>query len=766
MTTKTNKIKILYIIDKLVPAGTQTNILEIVRNLDKNKFEPHVIALLEGGELFDEFVQCGVTPILLNVKRAYGLSGMKALGFMWKFMKRKKIDIVQNHFLHADILGTAAARLAGVKKVISTRRDEGFWRSYRQLLINRMMNCFNDGILVNSYAVQRAVLSNEKVHPKKIEVIYNGISESRFVSDDAERQQIRSEMGIAKDEIIIGSVGNMRHTIKGQHYLIKAMSYVIKQNDKAKLVLVGDGELRKQYEDLAVKMGINDKVIFYGSSRKIPALMNAFDIFCLPSLTEGFSNSLLEAMLSEKPVVATNVGGNPEIIKEGVTGFLVPAQDSANIGYCLVKLANNKEITAEFGKQARKRALSLFSLKRMITEHENVYSRLFLDKNEKSFHRPNPKKVCHLIWALEAGGAERQVVNIATWQKNSGYEPSVICLTKKGLFADELENLGIPVQLIKKNRGLDFSIIGKLSRYLVENHIGVLHTHVPTANLWGRLAARKAGIKKVFVSEHSALSATDFKFRMINKLLTRWTAKYIVVSEDIKKAMVLGGIKREKIEVVHNGICLNGKQSKAKPTVRTSLGIEDSHKIVGTIGRLEYRKDYSTFLKACAKIKVDVPDTKFVIAGDGPLRSELVSEAKDLGLEKNVEFLGTRLDVDNVMVSMDVFVLSSLTEGISISLLEAMSHGKPCVVTNVGGNPEVIKEGINGKLVPKQDAGSLATAIKDLIQSPQAAGDLAREAKKTVEQDFSLEAMMTKMERVYKQEIRNTGQETEKRETL
>lgn len=176
-------IRILYLIDKLVPAGTQTNLLEIVKRLDPEKVRPYVIALAGGGELVDEFRKAGIEPVVLNVKKAYGWSGLKALWHLVGFIKREGIEIVQTHFLQADLLGTAASKLAGVKKLVTTRRDEGFWQSPRQRRLNGFLSRFADVVLVNSDAVRRAAMKNEGIPAAKIRVIYNGVDIRKFAPE-------------------------------------------------------------------------------------------------------------------------------------------------------------------------------------------------------------------------------------------------------------------------------------------------------------------------------------------------------------------------------------------------------------------------------------------------------------------------------------------------------------------------------------------------------------------------------------------------------
>ena len=204
-------INILYLIDKLVPAGTQINLLQIVKHLDRTRFNPKVIALLDGGELLDEFKAVGVDPLVLKVRKVYGPSGIKALFFLTKYMKQNEIDIVQTHFLHADILGTLAAKMARVPKIITARRDEGFWRGKKQVAINSFLNRYADSILANSEAVKEAVLLNEQVEPRrKIAVIHNGIDTQRYYSSQELRQNTRNSHGIKDEEFVIGMIANMR----------------------------------------------------------------------------------------------------------------------------------------------------------------------------------------------------------------------------------------------------------------------------------------------------------------------------------------------------------------------------------------------------------------------------------------------------------------------------------------------------------------------------------------------------------------------------
>jgi glycosyltransferase involved in cell wall biosynthesis len=740
-------IRILFLIDKLVPAGTQTNLLKLIQGLDRKRFQPYVIALLEGGELAKEFQAAGVEPVILKTGALYSFSAWKTYRFLTGWMRSHAIDIVQTHFLHADILGALAAGKAGVSKIIMARRDEGFWRNGRQLALNRFFNRCADRMLCNSQAVARAVKQNEKVPESKIDVIYNGI-ESGVISDDL-RGAARKELDLKKTEIAVGVVANLRHAIKGHIYILEAMAKVVKKCPKAKLFLIGDGPLRADLELYAKKLRITDAVNFLGSRRDIPALLNAVDIACLPSLTEGFSNSVLEYMTYGKPVVATAVGGNPEVVTEE-TGFLVEPRDAKALADKILKLAEDDKLRRDMGQAGRRRIEEAFSVQAMVQSYEKYYAGLVPGGDTGAEDAETvPARICHLIWALEPGGAERQVVTIAKWQKRHGHRPQVVCLTRKGTLAAELEERGIPVTLITKKAGADFSIIGKLAQFFKEHSIDLVHTHVPTANLWGRLAAKKAGCAAI-VSEHSDMAATNFKFKWINRLLNGHTAGYLVVSQHIKDLMAAAGVPAEKIKVVRNGI--PGSQAlddATRAAIRKALNVSPQEPLIGTVGRLEERKDHSMLLKACAQIKKEIPAARFMLVGDGPLRGALEKEAANLGLQNAVIFTGVRQDIPALLAALDIFVLSSVTEGISISLLEAMSAGKPCAVTQVGGNPEVVTDKVTGRLVPARDPKPLAAMVVELLNNPKRTVEMGAAAQLHVAAHFSQDSMMRGIQEAY-----------------
>jgi len=752
------RIRILYLIDKLQAAGTQTNLLEIIRRLDRNQFEPHVIALVEGGTLTREFESAGTSPVILSVKRAYGISGIKALAFLVSYLKKHKIDALQTHFLHADILGGMAAKLAGVKKTITCRRDEGFWRTSRQLFLSRILNRLFDVILANSEAVRRAVLRDERIHPENVSFIHNGIHTDSFCPDRGLRTSLRRQLGIQENETVIGCVGNMRHPVKGQSNLIEAMSEIVKDHPRTRLLLIGGGRLRNHLEALSARLELQERVLFLGIRRDIQATLNAFDIFCLPSLSEGFSNAILEAMAAEKPVVATNVGGNPEIVEDGKTGFLVPPKDPSALAYRITQLLKDAPLQTQFGKAARKRVLDLFSVEHMIGRYESFYKQLLGISGK-------PPKVMHLIWSLDQGGAEQVVMHLAKNMDRSRFESVVCCLNERGRYADGVEKEGIKVVALHKRPNIDLMIIPKLMRVLKQEKIQLLHTHLFTANLWGRIAAKLAGVP-VVSTEHNVDVWKKGIHVALDKMLVHTNSRMIFVSKKVqsfyqKQIPNLSG----KSRVLYNGVDLTKFDAKNQQSpLRERFGIKENEQVIGIVGRLVPQKCHGDFVEAFRLLKAKKHGVKGLIVGEGPLRESIEEKIRKYHLENDIFLTGFTEDMPAVYRALDVFTLSSSREGFPMTMLEAMAAGVPVVSTDVGGVNECIQNGQNGFLVPPGDVEALANSIAKILGNEDLRKTFIERGKQCVEESFSIEKMARNHEVLYQEILGSSSAKTEEPE--
>jgi len=235
------------------------------------------------------------------------------------------------------------------------------------------------------------------------------------------------------------------------------------------------------------------------------------------------------------------------------------------------------------------------------------------------------------------------------------------------------------------------------------------------------------------------------------RFVAKHSNKIIAVSNNIKEEVIKRlALSADNFISIYNGVDLNRFQHKtSSETLRGSLNINSSDPIVGSVGGLRPVKDYQCLLKSVPIILKEFPKTKFILVGDGPLKESLKFKVKSLKLENNVLFLGWRTDIPELLAIFDIFALSSKTEGISISILEAMASRLPVIATNVGGNQEVVEDGKTGFLVPQGDFHSLANAIIKLLKGKQLREAMGVNGKRRVEEKFSLKTFIDKHIEVY-----------------
>lgn len=353
-------IKITHIIGRLSYGGAEKLLLDLCRKIDKNKFEVSVLVLQDDNPLQLQFEEAGVSLKFFHKRSKWDWSIVKKLT---QYLMALKPDIVHTHLFAADFWGGQAALRAKVPCLISTKHDildEGFWRN---TLGRRLRRKFNK-IIAISEATRDFLIETEKISPEKVEIIYNGIDVNKFYVENS---------AILNNAVVtIGSIGRLSKE-KGQKHLIHACRF-LKERDW-RLVLVGDGPTRKELEELVVFLGLENKVRFTGIVNDVRPELNNFDIFVLPSISEGLSLAILEAALAGKFVIATRVGGVPEIIRHEENGLLFKPK---NIEQLLAQLNwviknNNKEEANKMARQLQREVSERFNMNVIIKQYQELY---------------------------------------------------------------------------------------------------------------------------------------------------------------------------------------------------------------------------------------------------------------------------------------------------------------------------------------------------------------------------------------------------------
>ncbi|MDF3983200.1 glycosyltransferase [Luteibacter sp. PPL554] len=360
----------------------------------------------------------------------------------------------------------------------------------------------------------------------------------------------------------------------------------------------------------------------------------------------------------------------------------------------------------------------------------------------------------HFVENLNRGGLERMVLDLVKAQHAHGDRVQVVCLYDRGVLADELDALGIPVHACGKRDGLDLRAIARARLHLAAHRTEVLHTHNAVAHYQAVLAAVGLGIRQVINTRHGMGAARKPGRReWLFRRAMRSTDTVVTVCEAARADAIRRGIAPSaKTCVVPNGIVVD-RFDLASDTMHERLArminVPVGTRIVGTVGRLNWTKDHAGLIRAFRAVRRQRPDTALVIVGDGELRDALRHIAFDEGVAGSVHFLGDRGDVRELLQGMDLFVLSSVTEGYSMALLEACATGLPIVATDVGGNAEIVRDRRTGRIVPAADPTSLAEAMREMLHATQQASGLGQAARAWVETHGSLERMAARYGQLY-----------------
>jgi L-malate glycosyltransferase len=331
--------------------------------------------------------------------------------------------------------------------------------------------------------------------------------------------------------------------------------------------------------------------------------------------------------------------------------------------------------------------------------------------------------VAHVLHRLDLAGAEVLAADLAR-KLGERYRFVFLCLDGVGPLGEELDSQGFDVIDLKRRPGLDRSVARRLKDAVREHHIGLLHAHQYTPFFYAALSRRFASSPPILFTEHGRHYPDQRKLKRIlaNRWLLKPTDRVTAVGRFVARALTENeGIASERIDVIHNGIdpdAFPPADQATRARARRMLGIDGRTPLVMQVARFHPVKDHHTAVRAFARVVEQVHDARLCLVGDGEQRQATEALSAELGIHDHVDFLGVRDDVDSLLPAADVFTLSSVSEGVSVTLLEAMATGLPIAATDVGGNSEVVEHNKTGLLSPRGDDRALADHLTDLLQDP------------------------------------------------
>ena len=364
--------------------------------------------------------------------------------------------------------------------------------------------------------------------------------------------------------------------------------------------------------------------------------------------------------------------------------------------------------------------------------------------------------VCHVIHALGVGGAEVLVDQMLRLLSNE-FRCVVAVLDEIGELGERLQRDGFTLKHLHRHPGIDRGCAKRLRKFADEEGAEILHAHQYTPFFQAMLSRGLFGTRPVVFTEHGRHfpDRPSRKRSVVNRLMLRNYDRLIGCGGAVRQALIDNeGLPESRVEVIYNGVDL---ESLGQPTLGARERIRREFKYAVTdfvavlVARLHSLKDHQTALRAVDAARKEIPGLRLLLAGDGDERAAIEETIRKRGLEECVTLAGTRKDIVELLAASDVFLMSSISEGIPLTVIEAMAARRPVVSTAVGGLPELVEHGVSGFLAPSGDDASLAASLIELYRSPELRNQMADVAAKRAMETFSLDGMLDSYRNVYRQ---------------
>lgn len=352
-------VKILYCIDNLLRGGTELQLAGLIEHLDLNEYQPYLLTIKPSPP---ELTPKNCIHLAWDVPQLFSFSGIKSLVKLIKFLRAEEIEIVQTFFQDSTLFAGLAAYIARTPVRITCFRDLGFWLTTKQRLALGCIYKTMSGFICNAKVVRQHFSKTFNIHPERMQVIRNGV--------DTKSLDYVEHKGPSKH---IGIVGNMTRPVKRTDLFIEAAGIVNRSHPDITWHILGDGHLRPELEQLAKDNNVFEKIIFAGRINNIPEYLEKLDIGIICSDSEGLSNALIEYMFKGVAAVATNVGGNPELIESEKSGLLVQPDNKDALAAAISRLIQNNDLRQELARNAREKVMAEYSWETCIAQHSSFY---------------------------------------------------------------------------------------------------------------------------------------------------------------------------------------------------------------------------------------------------------------------------------------------------------------------------------------------------------------------------------------------------------
>lgn len=665
-------MKILQLVNALTWGGAQILVSDLARAA-RRAGHATVIAAFRDGPLSEPLRQEGFDVRILGEE-------LFDIGAAWRLLalcREFRPDLVHSHLSRA----TFWARLLRkwIPEVILATTIHGF-ESGRFHSVEKRMASLSDHILFPSGFLADWYAKNIHILPSgRMSVVYPG------VDTGAAPRTMRVSPG---RRIRVGTLSRL-HRVKGIDILFDACAGLCSRYS-LQIVIGGDGKERRSLEEQARRLGIDSCVEWTGPVSSPGEFLDTLDIFVAPSREEAFGITICEAMDRSLPVVASRVGGIPEIVRDGIDGILVPPEDREALARAIERLLLDEPCRLSMGISGNRRVSAEFRRRACLDKHMILYRSLL---NNSRVHRGN---IHVAVSSNELGGGERLALSLAQALQSRGRRITATCAGDP--LAARFRQLDIETSVAPMKAGGFFFGL-RLARDLLVHRPNLVSAHLNRAALISGFL-RIIGGPRVISHVHGLNRAVYY----------RSSDHLVAVSDSVGAHLRSQGVPPERISVIPNripGRLMNHSLPPAPPWV------------VGIPAKLHVNKGHRWALETIASNIHKLPELRIEIFGDGPERESLQAFVSLGPLKDIVRFHGFQSDMDAWYPKLHTVMLPSLGEGIPLSLIEPMRWGLPCIATDVGGIPEIVEHGANGVLVRAGDEAGLIAGLNRLL-SPEA----------------------------------------------
>lgn len=695
--------------------GTERQFARLAQALNRGQFEVHVGCLKKRGAFLPDV---GEVEEFNHGGGFLSRKAFRARNRLFRHLRAHQFQIAHSFDWYANVAMIPIARLAGVPAIIGSHRQLGAWMAPAQFRAQDWAFRLCRRVVCNSEAA-RAQLRDRGVPERKLVVIPNALPERAL-------NEVVPAFLPSTGCVRVGMVARMNNAVKNYPMLLRAVARLRPRFPHVEFLLVGDGPLRPQLEAMARQLGVAEVVQFLGERQDIPAVLASLDLAVLCSTSESLSNAIIEALASGKPVVATNVGGNPELVRAGETGLLVPSDDDAALANALAFLIEHPELRAAWGKQARTFALQRFGLEEVCRRYQNLYCEAMDEssaRHSKSGRRPaagsqDSLKVVFVgpSTRMIGGQAAQLQTLLELWTADGGLRPSFVPVDPV-----------FPPALAWAERVPALRTVLRAPIYIRALWRGLRHAdvaHVFAASYWSFLLApvpacvlaRLRGCR-VVLNYHSGEAPDHLRRSWLARAVLRRCDIVAVPSQFLEQVFAEWRIAAA---VVPNVVDLDQFRFRTRDPLRPSL--------LCTRGFGPcYRQDL--VVRAFSAVRRVFPSATLCLVGTGSEEVRVRALATELGL-KDIEFAGpvTRDGIAPFYDQADIFINASDLDNAPLSILEAFASGMPVVSTSAGGIPFLVQQDVSGLLSPPGDAAALAENVIRLLQTPGQARRLAAAA--------------------------------------